>query len=95
MPFHIDLIGVAILLILIASVQVITVIRTVRSIKYHALLLMKEREEAIQKGEYSVHYAQAHDSMYGLQKDRLELIAKSFWGKIISKILTNKFYEIP
>lgn len=95
MPFHIDLIGVAILLILIASVQVITVIRTVRSIKYHALLLLKEREEAIQKGEYSVHYAQAHDSMYGLQKDRLELITKTFWGKIISKILTNKFYEIP
>ncbi len=95
MPFHIDPIGIAMLLILIASVQVITVMRTVRSIKYHAQLLLKEREEAIQKGEYSVHYAQAHDFMYGLQKDRLELIAKSFWGKIISKILTNNFYEIP
>ena len=95
MPFHIDVIGVVLLLVLIASVQVITVIRTVRSIKYHAHWLLKEREEAIQKGEYSVHYAQAHDLMYGLQKDSLELIAKSFWGKIISKVLTNKFYETP
>lgn len=95
MPFHIDLIGVAILLILIASVQVITVIRTVRSIKYHAHFLLKEREEAMQNGEYSVHYEKAHQIMYGLQRDRLEHIRKSFWGKILSTIVTIKFYEIP
>jgi len=95
MPFHIDVIGVAFLLILIASAQIFTVIRTVQSIKTHAHLLLKEREDAIQNREYSVHYAQAHETMYGLQRDRLEHIRKSFWGKIVSTIVTNTFYEIP
>jgi hypothetical protein len=95
MPFHIDIVGVAILLIVIASSRIIVVIRTVQSIKYHAHLLLKEREDAIQNKEYSVHYAQAHETMYGLQRDQLEHIRKSFWGKILSRIVTKKFYEIP
>jgi cell division protein FtsL len=51
MPFHIDIIGVTILLMLIVSTQIIVVIRTVQTIKYHARSLTKGREEAIQSGE--------------------------------------------
>jgi len=94
MPFHIDFIGVIILLTLIVGTQIIVNVRTVLTIKYYARTLMKKREVAMQTGEYSLHYEQAHQIMYGLQKDRLMSVRKTIWGKIILIFLSAKFYEI-
>lgn len=95
MNFRIDFIGAGILLSIIFASRIIGVIRTVHSIKSHAQALRLARDTAIQKGEDSVHYQQAYTMLYNLQKERLITIKKSFWGVLIGKIATKKYYEIP
>lgn len=95
MPDHIDIIGVIVLGGFILGVQLLTVIRTVKSIKSHAHTLLQLRDDAVQNGKYSIHYDKAHRLMYELQKEKLASVRHTFLGSLVAKVLTDSFYEIP
>ncbi|MBP6994039.1 hypothetical protein KBB12_02250 [Candidatus Woesebacteria bacterium] len=95
MPDHIDIIGVALLAMFIVGTQLISVVRTVKSVKSHAHLLLQLRDDAVQKGKYSIHYDKAHTVMYGLQREKLDAIRHTFFGAVVARVLSESFYEIP
>jgi hypothetical protein len=95
MPINLDFIGVGILLFLIMSVQLLSFVRTVRAIKSHAASLLVSRDNAIQSGDYSLHYEKAHAILLALQKERLISLRQTLWGRLAAKLFSDKFYEIP
>lgn len=94
MSIHFDLIGVGLLLTLVVGVQVLSHVRTVHAIKTHARSLLLSRDEAIQSGDYSVHYEEAHIVLLALQKEKLLSLQKTIAGRICASLLSERYYEI-
>lgn len=91
---RLDILGIGMLLTFIIVTQFLIVYRSVKSIKLYVRHLMNLKQDVVKKGNDTVHYERAHDLLMAIQRQKMERIKRSFWGRIFSVIVSKRYYEI-
>jgi hypothetical protein len=94
MDIRVDILGIGILLAFVGFTRLIIFVRIVRSIKRYGRRLIVLRQETVNQGKNTVHYERAHDILLLIQKEKLNRVKTSFFGKIVGMLASNKYYEI-